>query len=263
MQRIFLNFENKKKYLMKNYLIILGILCIFTSCFNNSKTNTQDAGANTEIMIDSILDDTTKYIVCELPIVIDSTDYFLQFVGYINVEDRQDYSILSRGRYDSSEEALASLSRTSYEGDRFTGNISNIIFENIKTQEQSLLTKKMVKIYSVEYLRFVAQKTKHQYLLYTLFDKDNNGDNQVDSRDVISLYISDINGEKFTKVSMENFKFLDGKFIKQNMRYYFRAREDIDKNGIFAQKDKLHHYYIEFSNNGYSTQEYFPLEILK
>jgi hypothetical protein len=211
---------------------------------NNERTNKNLS--DTEIKIDSIVADTTKFLISDLPIIFDSTNYALHCIGFYDTYSRgKRYFVSENGRRDYGTNTLS-----------ISGQIANIVFENIKTEEKYLLTRNLLLICHIEYMGYIAQKTNNQYLLYELYDKDNNNDNEINTNDIKSLYISNINGKNFKKITIDNNEFLNGNFIEENMRYYFRTKD-------VAKKGKLHYYYIEFTNDDYSTYEYFPLELLK
>ncbi|MDR1089506.1 MAG: hypothetical protein LBL79_00380 [Prevotella sp.] len=64
---------------------------------------------------------------------------------------------------------------------------------------------------------------------------------------------------KLTNVK-ENVQYNDNEWIRPLYRYYFRTVEDSNNDGFFDIKDKIHHYYIEFKDQGYRVVEYDPLK---
>jgi hypothetical protein len=101
-----------------------------------------------------------------------------------------------------------------------------------KTDSDSIrpLTDKPVLIQTATYLKSVLIELK-QIMVYTMFDADTNRDGKLDSSDIKSLYLSEISGKRFTKVSMDLQELIDWKLIDSKSRLYFRTVEDTNKMG--------------------------------
>jgi hypothetical protein len=125
-----------------------------------------------------------------------------------------------------------------------------------------LLTKNVISITSTQFLREIYKKTHLQYMLYSVIDRDLNKDGRMDYLDITSLYISNLDGTVFTKLTGQYHNYVDGKLIIQELKYYYRTIEDINKDGIFNKVDKYHYYYIDFACNPYKIVEYFPLKLI-
>ena len=81
----------------------------------------------------------------------------------------------------------------------------------------------------------------------------------MDSDDIKNLYISDINGKNFTKLSAEFQELIDWNTIESQNRLYFRTIEDINKNGAFDKDDKVHHHFVDLLSKDWKVQEYNPI----
>ncbi len=99
------------------------------------------------------------------------------------------------------------------------------------------------------------------YLLYSISDRDSNGDERLDHADLEALYISKIDGSDFKKLSKELHEFYDWRLIIGENRIYFRTLEDKNKDGQLTNQDKFHYYYITFSADKYAVTEYNPIKI--
>jgi hypothetical protein len=108
-------------------------------------------------------------------------------------------------------------------------------------------------------LKTVADKTKQQILVYVLEDMDTNKDVKLDDNDIKSLYLSDISGDRFTKISLDYQELIDWKVLESNNRLYYRTIEDSNKNGAFDKKDQLHYYFIDLSGKEWKSIEYNPV----
>ena len=114
-------------------------------------------------------------------------------------------------------------------------------------------------IQSVNYLQTIAIKTRQQILLYLVADTDTNEDGKLDSNDIKSLYLSDISGSRFTKISSELQEVLDWKIIESKNRLYFRTVTDNNKNGKFDKNDKLHYNSVNLLDKDWKAIEFMPI----
>jgi hypothetical protein len=97
-----------------------------------------------------------------------------------------------------------------------------------------------------------------QMMVMTVTDRDTNGDGELSDQDIESLYLTQLNGDNFKKLTFELQELLDWKIININKRLYFRTLEDIDKNGEFNQKDRIHYFYVSLLNSEFQVIEYNP-----
>lgn len=93
-----------------------------------------------------------------------------------------------------------------------------------------------------------------------MVDKDTNRDGKIDSNDIKTLYISEINGNNFTKLSADLEELIDWNTIEVQNRLYFRTIEDINKNGSFDKNDLMHYYYVDLKNPMWEAVKYSPFE---
>ncbi len=132
-----------------------------------------------------------------------------------------------------------------------------------KSGNEKKLTDKKIKIRSVHFLRDLFKKTKTGYLLYSISDRDSNGDKELNHSDLEALYISKIDGSDFKKLTKELHEFYDWSLIKGENRIYFLTLEDKNKDGALNNKDKFHYYFIDFSGDKYSVTEYNPVKLFE
>jgi hypothetical protein len=121
------------------------------------------------------------------------------------------------------------------------------------------LTDKKVQIQTATFLNTIAEKSKKNILVYTLVDADTNKDGKVDQNDIKSLYISKSDGTNFTKLSLELQELIDWSVIEAQNRLYFRCIEDINKNGAFDKKDKVHYHFVNLLADEWKVEEYMPI----
>ena len=71
-----------------------------------------------------------------------------------------------------------------------------------------------------------------------------------------NLYISNIDGNDFKKLSSDFQEFIDWNVIESQNRLYFRTIEDINKNGAFDKDDKVHYHYVDLLDAELKVIEY-------
>ncbi len=250
---------------MRNLLYVFVIAVFFSSCFKkHPKIDYNNQNKKDSLTMNNIVNDTSKVLIAELPVYFDSTDYMMHPLELENINNKNNKRILNIGSSSISDFSGSSSNVyvESYNSDYISGNIINIVFENIKTKEQRLLTNKVINITSSQFLRELYKKTNQQYMLYTVIDNDLNNDGRMDYQDIGSLYISRLDGTEFTKLTKLYHDYIGGKLILKESKYYYRTIEDINKDGLFNKADKIHYYYIDFSVNPYKVEEYFPLRLI-
>jgi hypothetical protein len=230
---------------------------MLVSCVQNKPKIDYNKTIDTNSLFKLDKQDTSKILVSELPIKIDSTDILLFAICLVDLQERGRNSSILPDSYSSTDIASSYFDR-----DNLIGTFINIVFQDEKGNERKLTDKK-IKIKSVNFLRDIYNKTKVGYLLYSLMDGDSNGDGVINNSDIEALYISRIDGSSFKKITKELHEFYDWRLIKGENRIYFRTLEDKNKDGELTNKDKFHYYYIDFSGDSYTVNEYNPLKILE
>ncbi len=198
------------------------------------------------------IDDISKIEVADLPIQMDGTNYLLFPIGQLSVSDKN---------YDSSSRGGNQLNYkvSNYSEYQITGFLRNLKMQQIGKDSIRTLTDKDIVIHSITYLKSIADKTKQQILVYVIEDMDTNKDLTLDDNDIKCLYLSDISGNRFIKISVDFQELIDWNVVESLNRLYFRTIEDTDKNGEFDKKDKLHYHYIDLSNKNRKSNEYNPI----
>ncbi|MCH4824570.1 hypothetical protein ML462_15460 [Gramella lutea] len=234
---------------MRKLTLILLIIFSITSCKNDDKPTVD---YNQKKDKKAIVRDTSKIVINDLPVEIDSTEYVI----YVTGEPQETYygsSYSGLGSRSSNSNSFSVIS--SYNAD-IPGSIFNLKFQKRESDSITSLTDQIILITSVKFLREIFNQNKKQYLIYTVYDDDTNGDQKINSQDLSTLYLSKINGKAFEKITPENQEIIDYNIIKLQNRLYFRTIEDIDKDGKFDNEDKIHHFYIDFDNEELKPKEY-------
>ncbi|MXN91845.1 hypothetical protein GR160_11490 [Flavobacterium sp. Sd200] len=184
--------------------------------------------------------DSSQIKVADLPVHMEGTKYLIHPVGDIRV-----YDDTNRSYGSSRTNGNVSYAISNYNRFEITGYFENLKFQHVDSTALYPLTDKKIQIQTATYLNTVFEKTKKQILVYTLTDADTNQDGKLDSNDIKSLYISDISGKGFRKLSEDVQELVDWSVIDDLNRLYFRTIEDINKNGAFDKNDKVHYHYID------------------
>lgn len=194
--------------------------------------------------------DTTQIKVADLPIHMEGTNYLIFPVGNLKNDGKG---------YKSSYEAEEGFTVSNYGEYQITGFLQNLKFQEIGKDTIYALTDKTVLIQTATYLKTIADKSKKQLMVYSLVDMDSNKDNKLDLDDLKAIYISDISGKNFTKLSADFQELIDWKVVEVKSRLYFRTIEDTNKNGEFNKDDKVHYYFVNLLDKECKAQEYNPI----
>lgn len=236
---------------MKNILtiVISALLLLIVGCKDETvkpKVIYEDAKEK----IKPVSKDTSKIKIADLPIQIEGTKYLLHVIGDVRIaEDSKSYG--------SSKNAMNYI-LSNYNRYELTGYFEGIKFQHQDSLAVRSLSEKEMRIETVTFLNTIANKTKKQILVYTLEDMDSNKDGKLDQNDIKDLYISDISGNNFVKLSKDFQELIDWNVVESQNRIYFRTIEDINKNGDFDNKDKVNYQFVNLLQTPWKVEEYSP-----
>ncbi|MBC8884532.1 hypothetical protein H9X57_17635 [Flavobacterium piscinae] len=197
--------------------------------------------------------DTTQIKIADLPVHMEGTSYLLHPVGEVRVYDTK-----SKMSYGTSSTSRLSYAVSNYNRFEITGFLQNIYIQHIDSVNSKPLTDKTLVIQTATYLNTLAQKSKKEVLVYSISDMDTNKDGKLDSNDIRSLYISDISGEKFTKITPDYQELIDWNLMEVQNRLYVRTIQDSNKNGDFDKDDAVFYYFIDLMDEEWKLNEYKP-----
>lgn len=241
---------------MKNVNILLAgfLVLALTSCKEEVETPkvTYEKTSTEEAKPQPI--DSSQIEIADLPIQMESTKYLIHPIG-----DYRVYEGRSKSSYGTSNTDKVSFSISNYNRFEITGFLQNLKFQHIDSTEIRPLTDKKMVIQTASYLNTIFEKTKHQLLVYSVADMDTNKDDKLDVSDIKSLYISDISGKDFTKLSPDMQELIDWNLVESKNRLYFRTIEDTNKNGQFDKNDVILYYYVDLSNKAWKLESYKPV----
>ena len=234
-------------------IISLSVL-LLVSCKNEVEKPkvTYDASSTTSKVIAKV--DSTQVAIADLPIQMEGTDYLIHPVGDVRVYERG-----VKARYGSSSVNDISFTISNIGEYEITGYLQNLKFQKIDSDSIRPLTDKAVLIQTATYLKTIADKTHNHVMVYTMVDMDTNKDGKLDTSDIKALYLSDISGERFVKVSEDFQELIDWNIIESKNRLYFRTIEDTNKNGQFDKNDVLHYNYINLGVKDWKVISYKPI----
>ena len=198
--------------------------------------------------------DSTQIAIADLPIQMEGTDYLIHPVGDLRVYERG-----TKAKYGSSSVIDLSFTISNLGDDEITGFLQNFKFQKLDSDSIKALTDKPALILTATYLKAIADKTNKQILVYTMYDVDTNKDGKLDTSDIKSLYLSDISGNNFTKISADFQELIDWNLIESKNRLYFRTVEDTNKNGQFDKNDVVHYNYINLLDRDWDVKNYEPI----
>ncbi len=198
--------------------------------------------------------DSTQIEIADLPILMEGTKYLIHPIGDFRV-----YEGRSKSSYGSSNTDRVSFSISNYNRFEITGYLQNLKFQHIDSTDIRPLTDNKIIIQTASYLNTIHEKSKLQYLVYTISDLDTNKDGKLNASDIKSLYISDISGFNFKKISPDMEELIDWNLVEEKNRLYFRTIEDSNKNGLFDKNDKVLYYYVNLLNKDLEIEKYNPI----
>lgn len=239
--------KNSLKYIA---LVIIGTL---VSCKDEAQKPKVIYDASNKANVISKTD-STQIEVADLPIQMEGTNYLIHPVGDLRVYEKG-----TKARYGSSSVNDLSFTISNLGEYEMTGYLQNLKFQKTDSDSIRPLSDKPVLILTATYLKPVADKTQNQIMVYTLADADTNKDGKVDTGDIKTLYLSDISGERFTKISEDFQELIDWKLVESRNRVYFRTIEDTNQNGQFDKNDVLHYNYIDLGSKKWEVKAYKPI----
>jgi hypothetical protein len=238
----------------KLHIALIGIaVLLLASCKEEvEKPKVIYDGANKGRAIAKI--DSTDIEIADLPIHMEGTNYLIHPVGDLSIREKG-----IKTRYGSSSVNDLSFTISNFGEYEITGFLQNLKFQRIDSDSIKPLTDKPVLIQTATYLKSVADRTKNQIMVYTMVDMDTNKDGKLDTSDIKALYLSEISGDKLTKISDSYQELIDWNLIESNNRLYFRTVEDTNKNGQFDKMDVVYYNYIDLFKKEWKVLTYKPV----
>ena len=236
---------------MKRILFTFSLVATLMSCKEESETP-KVIYEEGKTKVEAEVKDTSSIKVADLPILMEGTKYLIHPVGDVRVYDSNSKV------YGSSKTNQVSYAISNYNRYEITGYFDNLNFQHIDSTTVKPLTDKKIQIQTATFLDGIEAKTKKQIIVYTLVDSDTNKDGKINQNDILSLYLSTISGEKFTKLPEEFKELIDWNVIEVQNRLYFRCIEDINKNGAFDKNDKVHYHFVNLLADEWKVEVYTP-----
>ncbi|WP_163398977.1 hypothetical protein [Flavobacterium fluviatile] len=239
---------------MKKYFkyTALAIAATFISCREEVQKPKVSYDVSNKVSVSKT--DSTQIEIADLPIQMEGTNYLIHPVGDLRVFEKG-----SKARYGSSTVNDVSFTISNLGEHEITGYLQNLKFQKIDSDSIRPLSDKPILILTATYLKTIADKTQNKIMVYTLTDSDTNKDGKIDTGDIKTLYLSDISGENFTKVSTDLHELVDWSIIELKNRLYFRTIEDTNQNGQFDKNDVLHYNYIDLALKKWEVKNYKPI----
>lgn len=241
---------------MKNRKLIFIALTslIFFNCKEEKEQPKVSYENTTKTEIKTAPVDSSQIAIADLPIQMEGTSYLIHPIGDFRV-----YEGRAKSTYGTSNTDKVSFSVSNYNRFELTGFLQNLKFQHIDSTEIRLLTDKKVVISNVSYLNTIFEKSKKQFLVYSIVDMDTNRDGKLDSNDIKALYISTIAGRSFKKLSADMQELIDWNLIESKNRLYFRTIEDTNQNGQFDKNDRIKYHYVNLLSPDFTIEEYNPI----
>lgn len=234
----------------QTYILVAAVACL-ASCKEKEETPKVIYDSKPEKVVTK--PDSSQIKIADLPIHMEGTKYLIHAIGDVRVYDGNSRT------YGSSKTNSVSYAISNYNRFELTGYFENLKFQHIDSTALKPLTDKKIQMQTVTLLNTISDKTKKQILVYSLVDMDTNKDGKLDANDIKCLYISEINGKHFQKLSEDYQELIDWNIVEAQNRLYYRTIEDINKNGAFDKNDAVHYYYVELLSPDWKTEKYDPI----
>lgn len=237
---------------MKKYPFYIALVLAVTlvSCKKEEAPKPKVIYQETTKTKTEVPEDTAQIEIADLPINMDGTSYLIFPIGTVS-GDKKGIKV----SYDSNSGYTVS----NYSEYQISGYLKNLKFQEIGKDTIYALSEANLLIETATYLKSTADKTKKQLMVYTVADMDTNKDSKLDNNDIKSLYLSEISGKNFTKISVDFQELIDWNVIDSRHRLYFRTVEDTNKNGAFDKEDRLHYFYLDLLAKEWKAEEYRPI----
>lgn len=239
---------------MSKYIALLLVLIVVFSCKQDKELPKVRYEANKEKTVTKI--DTTQIDIADLPIHFEGTSFLIHPIGDVNRVNRN-----ARTAYDaSSSDSEQSFTVSNNNDFQITGFLSNLKFQQVSSDSIKSLSDKPMLIETATYLKAFSDRNKQQIMVYTLCDSDTNKDGKLDGNDIQSLYLSDISGNNFVKLSPDLNELIDWNVVEANGKLYFRTIEDSNKNGAFDKNDIVHYHVVNLLLREWKASDYSPVK---
>lgn len=239
---------------MSKYIALLLVLIVVFSCKQDKELPKVRYEANKEKTVTKI--DTTQIDIADLPIHFEGTSFLIHPIGDVNRVNRN-----ARTAYDASSSDNEQSFTVSNNNDfQITGFLSNLKFQQVSSDSIKSLSDKPMLIETATYLKAFSDRNKQQIMVYTLCDSDTNKDGKLDGNDIQSLYLSDISGNNFVKLSPDLNELIDWNVVEANGKLYFRTIEDSNKNGAFDKNDIVHYHVVDLLSKEWKASDYSPVK---
>ena len=239
---------------MSKYIALLLVLIVVVSCKQDKELPKVRYEANKEKTVTKI--DTTQIDIADLPIHFEGTSFLIHPIGDVNRVNRN-----ARTAYDaSSSDSEQSFTVSNNNDFQITGFLSNLKFQQVSSDSIKSLSDKPMLIETATYLKAFSDRNKQQIMVYTLCDSDTNKDGKLDGNDIQSLYLSDISGNNFVKLSPDLNELIDWNVVEANGKLYFRTIEDSNKNGAFDKNDIVHYHVVNLLSKEWKASDYSPVK---
>jgi hypothetical protein len=237
---------------MKNYFLYIAMVFVglFISCKKEEAEKPKVTYETTSKAKPEVVSDANQVEVADLPINMEGTNFLIHPIGVISSDGRE---------FKYSSDSEESFTVSNYGEYQITGYLKNLKFQEIGKDTIYTLTDKQILIETATYLKTFADKSKQQFIVYSLSDMDTNKDGKLDSSDIKSLYISTLSGQKFTKLSADFQELIDWKIIESKNLLYFRTIEDTNKNGEFDAKDSVQYQFVNLLDKEWKVISYKPI----
>ncbi|WP_431292160.1 hypothetical protein [Pedobacter sp. P26] len=195
---------------------LLGLIILASACTEDSKTISTDVTTNTQIK-------SQPKVQYGSPIIIHKTDILLYPLKLNDNDDNESYKR------------------------EVSTNHWNLIFYNIISGKSELLTnaKMIINSFSIGHSENPNNRQttlSDQFIYYDITDSDNDGDKKLTPKDPKKLYLSNLQGKSFTRISPNNYDLSSWKIDDKHDLILMDLIKDSNGDKEFNDKDEVEYF---------------------
>jgi len=196
-------------------IVLIGIIILASACTEESKT----------LSTDEIISTQTKKqpkVEYDSPVLVNKTDIVLYPLK------------LNDGDFDSYKRGA-------------NVNYWNLIFHNIVSGKSELLTneKMIINSFNIGHSENAPNQKamlSDQFIYYNITDSDDDGDKKLTAKDPNKLYLSNLEGKSFTRISLNNYHLSRWKIDDKHDSILMDLIKDSNGDKEFNDKDEIEYF---------------------
>lgn len=234
--------SNVRSFKMKGYIILPTLLLACNLNVAERDVLTEPTEASDAQAIEHTLADSNLVFIRDFPQLPDSSNYFIHY-SECTLVDRKSQPWLKIG--------------SSYgDSDDYNRIIKDLAFQHIDSAAMRKLTDRKILFTNFQVLSR-SKPNQSKVIIYNVLEHDSNLDGKIDNNDLNTLYISNLDGTKFTRLTPDGQHTWITEYYERPNILYQISFIDQDSNQRFSAGDTSFISYVRLDND---TFEVIPSE---